>query len=44
MMPPRPWYFAQRGALLILFLCGGDKRTQQCDIRRAIEILGELAD
>ena len=35
-------YFAQRGAVLILILCGGDKRTQQRDIRRAIEILGEL--
>jgi putative addiction module killer protein len=37
-------YFAQRGAVLILILCGGDKRTQQRDIRRAIEILGELED
>ena len=37
-------YFTQRGALLILILCGGDKRTQQRDIRRAIEIVGELED
>ncbi|WKZ12839.1 MAG: type II toxin-antitoxin system RelE/ParE family toxin [Gammaproteobacteria bacterium] len=28
-------YFAQRGPLVILLLCGGDKRTQQQDIERA---------
>jgi putative addiction module killer protein len=31
-------YFQQRGNALILLLCGGDKRTQTTDIRRAIEI------
>jgi putative addiction module killer protein len=37
-------YFTQRGAVLVLVLCGGDKRTQHRDIRRAIEIAGELED
>jgi len=31
-------YFTRRGPLLILLLCGGDKRTQDADIERAIEI------
>jgi putative addiction module killer protein len=28
-------YFGQKGATLLILLCGGDKRTQQRDIRRA---------
>ena len=31
-------YFAQRGELVTVLLCGGDKRTQEADIKRAIEI------
>ncbi|OYV51482.1 MAG: hypothetical protein B7X10_00695 [Burkholderiales bacterium 21-58-4] len=31
-------YYVQRGAALILLLCGGDKNTQSADIKRAIEI------
>lgn len=31
-------YYLQRGELLVVLLCGGDKRTQQSDIRRALEI------
>jgi putative addiction module killer protein len=31
-------YFARRGPLLILLLAGGDKRTQDADIARAIAI------
>jgi putative addiction module killer protein len=28
-------YFAQVGSIIILLLCGGDKRTQQPDIKKA---------
>jgi putative addiction module killer protein len=28
-------YFVQRGKILILLLCGGDKKTQERDIQRA---------
>ncbi|WP_082316923.1 type II toxin-antitoxin system RelE/ParE family toxin [Methylobacterium sp. ARG-1] len=28
-------YFAQRGSEIVLFLCGGDKRTQDRDLREA---------
>ena len=31
-------YFMQRGDILAVLLCGGDKRTQDADIKRAIEI------
>lgn len=31
-------YFMKRGPLVIVLLAGGDKRTQQADIRRAITI------
>ena len=31
-------YFVQRGAMLIILLCGGDKKTQTKDIRRAHEL------
>ena len=31
-------YFAQRGLRLVVLLNGGDKRTQDSDIERAIEI------
>lgn len=33
-------YFMQRGPIIIVILCGGDKRTQVTDIRQAIEIAG----
>ncbi|MGN6141188.1 MAG: type II toxin-antitoxin system RelE/ParE family toxin [Ralstonia sp.] len=35
-------YFVQRGAVLIILLCGGDKSTQEADIRRAIELSRHL--
>jgi putative addiction module killer protein len=35
-------YFVQRGRLVVVLLCGGDKGTQQRDIRRAIEMAGEV--
>jgi putative addiction module killer protein len=31
-------YFSRKGKTIIVLLCGGDKRTQQTDIERAIEI------
>ena len=31
-------YFMKRGLLVIVLLAGGDKRTQQVDIKRAIKI------
>ncbi len=31
-------YFMKRGLLVIMRLAGGDKRTQQADIKRAIKI------
>jgi putative addiction module killer protein len=37
-------YFAQRGAVLIILLCGGDKRSQSRDIARARILAKELED
>ena len=37
-------YFAQRGAVLVLILCGGDKSTQERDIKRAKEIAARVED
>ena len=31
-------YFSRRGKTIVVLLCGGDKRTQQADIDRAVEI------
>lgn len=31
-------YFTRRGNTVIVLLCGGDKRTQDADIRHAIEL------
>ena len=35
-------YFVQRGKVLLLLLCGGDKSTQSRDIERARRILRDL--
>lgn len=35
-------YYIQRGAVLIVLLCGGNKSTQQADIARARMIAGAL--
>lgn len=37
-------YFMRRGPFVILLLCGGDKRTQDADIKRAIEIAADWED
>jgi len=35
-------YFKQTGKTVVLLLCGGDKSTQEKDIKRAKEIAAEL--
>ena len=35
-------YFTQRGSLLIILLCGGDKRTQANDIATALKLAKEV--
>ncbi|AQW32678.1 type II toxin-antitoxin system RelE/ParE family toxin (plasmid) [Ralstonia syzygii subsp. celebesensis] len=35
-------YVAQRGVVLIVLLCGGDKSTQEADVRRAIDLSRRL--
>jgi putative addiction module killer protein len=35
-------YFKQTGKTIVLLLCGGDKSTQEKDIKRAKEIVAEL--
>lgn len=37
-------YWMRRGHRLVVLLCGGDKRTQQADIRRAQAIAAEWKD
>lgn len=35
-------YFVQRGSLLVVLLCGGDKKTQQKDIEFAKQLAKEI--
>jgi putative addiction module killer protein len=35
-------YFVQRGEVVVILLCGGDKRTQDRDIARALAMTHEL--
>jgi putative addiction module killer protein len=35
-------YFAQKGKVLVILLCGGAKRTQTADIKRANELAADL--
>ncbi len=37
-------YFVQRGKVLVILLCGGDKRSQSRDIARARTLAAELED
>src|ERR1700735_4612721 len=37
-------YYVQRGLLLILLLCGGDKSTQSIDIKRAMVLATRWAE
>jgi putative addiction module killer protein len=37
-------YFTRRGQTVVILLCGGDKRTQSKDIRKAMEITEALED
>ncbi|BAP88414.1 addiction module killer protein [Burkholderiales bacterium GJ-E10] len=37
-------YYVQRGEVLVVMLGGGDKSTQQADIRRAIALAKALED
>jgi putative addiction module killer protein len=34
-------YFVQRGSTVVVILCGGDKRTQAADIKRAVKIAAD---
>lgn len=35
-------YFTRRGSVLVILLCGGDKSTQQSDIRQAHRLADNL--
>lgn len=37
-------YFTRRGEVLVLLLCGGDKRTQRRDIETAKKLARDLED
>jgi putative addiction module killer protein len=37
-------YFAQRRQVLVILLCGGDKKSQKRDIKRAKAFASELED
>ena len=37
-------YFTRRGSVLIILLCGGDKSSQDADIRQAKHLLAELKE
>jgi putative addiction module killer protein len=37
-------YFVQRGPVLIVLLCGGDKSSQDADIEKALSLAAKLED
>ncbi len=42
--PGYPIYFTQRGPALVILLAGGDKGTQEKDIRAAQELADKLQE
>ncbi len=37
-------YFVQRGSIVVILLCGGDKSSQTSDINKAKELVQQLED
>ena len=37
-------YFARRGPVVVILLCGGDKKTQRADIAKAKKLADKLED
>jgi len=37
-------YFVQRGSIVVILLCGGDKSSQTSDINKAKELVKQLED
>ena len=37
-------YFVQRGPVVVVLLCGGDKKTQHADIAKAKKLADKLED
>ena len=37
-------YYTQRGPVVVVLLCGGNKKTQHADIAKAKRLAGELED
>ncbi|WP_418969362.1 type II toxin-antitoxin system RelE/ParE family toxin [Alloscardovia omnicolens] len=37
-------YFTYQGARLVILLVGGDKSTQESDIRKSLELLNDMED
>jgi putative addiction module killer protein len=37
-------YYVHHGTMIVILLCGGDKRTQNRDIKRARAMAREIAD
>jgi putative addiction module killer protein len=36
-------YFTKRGPIVVILLCGGDKRTQDADIKKAMKLVEVIA-
>jgi putative addiction module killer protein len=37
-------YYVQRGSMIVILLCAGDKRTQAADIKRAHALARNIAE